>query len=187
MLLPPLKPSTPTILWCLTLTATADIKAMSDIICTSSNARQFDSNKFLQTSRLFLPPTKTWGATSCSKPGAIWCYGRAAASCTKPFLKKNWCNCRSSTPTPILLPTRNVEPAVLRHADYVGSTTALLKYAQQSPKHEFIVVTEPGIIHQMQKTGPQKTVYFRHRPPPPVPVTSALTCGSTPSKNFIWL
>jgi quinolinate synthase len=48
------------------------------------------------------------------------------------------------------------EPPVLRHANYIGSTTALLKYAQQSTKETFIVATEPGIIHQMQKEAPQK-------------------------------
>ncbi len=48
------------------------------------------------------------------------------------------------------------EPAVLRHANYIGSTTALLKYIQLSSSQAFIVATEPGIIHQMQKVAPQK-------------------------------
>jgi quinolinate synthase len=49
------------------------------------------------------------------------------------------------------------EEAVLAKADYVGSTTALLKYAVSSPAKEFIVVTEAGILHQMQKQAPDKT------------------------------
>ena len=48
-------------------------------------------------------------------------------------------------------------------ADYIGSTTALLKYAVASPKKEFIVATEPGILHQMQKQAPDKT--FHAAPP----------------------
>jgi quinolinate synthase len=49
------------------------------------------------------------------------------------------------------------EPSLLRHANYIGSTTALLNYSQQSPSQCFIVATEPGIIHQMQKENPNKT------------------------------
>jgi quinolinate synthase len=56
------------------------------------------------------------------------------------------------------------EPPVLRHADYIGSTTALLKYSQSSLSQAFIVATEPGIIHQMQKQTPQK----RFIPAPPM-------------------
>jgi quinolinate synthase len=56
------------------------------------------------------------------------------------------------------------EPAVLRHASYIGSTTALLNYIQQSTSQSFIVATEPGIIHQMEKVAPHK----RFIPAPPI-------------------
>jgi len=65
------------------------------------------------------------------------------------------------------------EAAVLRHAHFVGSTTALLKYAQQSPKTEFIVVTEPGIIHQMEKQAPGKAFI-------PAPPTASCACNECP-------
>ena len=55
------------------------------------------------------------------------------------------------------------EPSVLRHANYIGSTSALLKYSQASSTQAFIVATEPGIIHQMQKQAPNK--YFIPAPP----------------------
>jgi quinolinate synthase len=55
------------------------------------------------------------------------------------------------------------EPSVLRHASYIGSTAALLNYCQKSPSQEFIVATEPGIIHQMQKLAPGK--HFIPAPP----------------------
>jgi quinolinate synthase len=47
--------------------------------------------------------------------------------------------------------------AILRHADYVGSTAGILKYAETSPAKEFIVATESGLLHQMEKTCPGKT------------------------------
>jgi quinolinate synthase len=55
------------------------------------------------------------------------------------------------------------EPSILRHASYIGSTTALLNYVQQSASQAFIVATEPGIIHQMQKAEPNK--HFIPAPP----------------------
>ncbi|WP_192815414.1 quinolinate synthase NadA [Anabaena sp. PCC 7108] len=51
----------------------------------------------------------------------------------------------------------------MRHASFIGSTAALLNYCQKSPTQEFIVATEPGIIHQMQKLAPDK--HFIPAPP----------------------
>jgi quinolinate synthase len=59
-------------------------------------------------------------------------------------------------------------------ADYIGSTTGILKYATNSPEKEFIVATEAGILHQMQKDNPDKNLY-RHRQIIPVPATIART------------
>ena len=55
------------------------------------------------------------------------------------------------------------ETSILRHASFIGSTAALLNYCQESPTKEFIVATEPGIIHQMQKLSPRK--HFIPAPP----------------------
>jgi quinolinate synthase len=64
--------------------------------------------------------------------------------------------------------TSECEDPVLRIADFIGSTTGLLKYTQKDDAKEFIVVTETGIIHQMQKANPTKTLY-QH-----LPITIAL-------------
>jgi quinolinate synthase len=65
------------------------------------------------------------------------------------------------------------EPAVLSHANYIGSTTALLKYCQKSSANSFIVATEPGIIHQMQKEAPEKRFI-------PAPPTNSCNCNECP-------
>jgi quinolinate synthase len=65
------------------------------------------------------------------------------------------------------------ETSVLRHASYIGSTAALLKYCQESPTKEFIVATEPGIIHQMQKLAPHKHFI-------PAPPTNNCNCNECP-------
>ena len=65
------------------------------------------------------------------------------------------------------------EPPVLRHADFIGSTTALLNYCQKSQSDKFIVATEPGIIHQMEKTAPGKQFI-------PAPATNNCACNECP-------
>lgn len=65
------------------------------------------------------------------------------------------------------------EPPVLRHASYIGSTTALLNYSQRSPRSTFIVATEPGIIHQMQKQAPDKVFI-------PAPPMNNCACNECP-------
>ena len=65
------------------------------------------------------------------------------------------------------------EEPVLALADYIGSTTGLLKFSQTDPSNEFIVVTETGIIHQMQKTSPAKTFI-------PAPPDNACACNDCP-------
>ncbi len=65
------------------------------------------------------------------------------------------------------------EETVLRHANYIGSTTALLQYSQQSWQDIFIVATEPGIIHQMKKEAPNKTFI-------PAPAINNCACNECP-------
>lgn len=65
------------------------------------------------------------------------------------------------------------EEAVLRLADYIGSTTGLLKYTQQNEATEFIVATETGILHQMQKSSPNKTFI-------PAPPNNSCACNDCP-------
>lgn len=65
------------------------------------------------------------------------------------------------------------EPAVLRHADFIGSTTALIKFVARSDAPAFIVVTEPGVIHQMQKVAPGKTFI-------PAPPNNNCACNECP-------
>lgn len=65
------------------------------------------------------------------------------------------------------------ETSVLRHANYIGSTTALLKYCQENQNQTFIAATEPGIIHQMQKNAPSKNFI-------PTPVMNNCACNECP-------
>jgi quinolinate synthase len=76
-------------------------------------------------------------------------------------------------PAALVLAHPECEEAILAHADYVGSTTGILKFALASPKKEFIVATEPGILHQMEKGAPDKTFI-------PAPPEANCACNECP-------
>jgi quinolinate synthase len=80
---------------------------------------------------------------------------------------------KERNPEALVIAHPECEEAVLAMADYIGSTTALLKYAVSSPAKEFIVVTESGILHQMQKAAPEKTFI-------PAPPDANCACNECP-------
>ncbi|MGH9679108.1 MAG: quinolinate synthase NadA, partial [Candidatus Acidiferrales bacterium] len=76
-------------------------------------------------------------------------------------------------PRALILAHPECTEAILRHADYVGSTTGILKYAIASPASEFIVATESGILHQMEKACPEKIFI-------PAPGEGGCSCSECP-------
>ncbi|EKQ70081.1 quinolinate synthetase [Leptolyngbyaceae cyanobacterium JSC-12] len=154
------------------INCTAEIKAMSDIICTSSNAVQI-VNQIPQNQPIIFAPDRNLGKYVMQQTGRNMVLWQGSCIVHETFSEKKIVQLKMQYPTAEAIAHPECEPAVLRHASYIGSTTALLKYVQQSPKHEFIVATEPGIIHQMQKAAPQK----RFIPAPPI---NNCTCNQCP-------
>lgn len=154
------------------INCTAEIKAMSDIICTSSNAVKLVQQIPLDQPIIFAPD-QNLGRYVMAQTGrdlVLW-----AGSCMvhETFSEKKLVQLQMDYPEAEIVAHPECEAAVLRHAHYVGSTTALLKYAQASPKQQFIVVTEPGIIHQMQKEAPGKLFI-------PAPPMASCACNECP-------
>ncbi|MGB5711004.1 MAG: quinolinate synthase NadA, partial [Waterburya sp.] len=89
------------------------------------------------------------------------------------FSEKRIIELKVEYPTAEMIAHPECEPPVLRHANYIGSTTALLNYCQQSPSDKFIVATEPGIIHQMEKAAPRKHFI-------PAPAMNNCACNECP-------
>ncbi len=154
------------------INCTAEIKAMSDIICTSSNAVQI-VNQIPQNQPIIFAPDRNLGKYVMQQTGRNMVLWQGSCIVHETFSEKKIVQLKMQYPTAEAIAHPECEPSVLRHASYIGSTTALLKYVQQSPKHEFIVATEPGIIHQMQKAAPQK----RFIPAPPI---NNCTCNQCP-------
>jgi quinolinate synthase len=137
------------------INCTADIKAMSDIICTSSNAVKIVQQIPAEQPIIFAPD-RNLGRYVSQQTGREMVLWQGSCMVHETFSEKKLIQLQVQYPDAEVIAHPECEPALLNHADYIGSTTALLNYAQQSSNQSFIVVTEAGIIHQMQKAAPDK-------------------------------
>ena len=145
------------------INCTAEIKAMSDIICTSSNAVQI-VDQISPEQPIIFAPDRNLGKYVSEQTGRDLLLWQGSCIVHETFSEKKIVQLKIEYPEAEVIAHPECEPAVLRHASYIGSTTALLKYCKQSSTSIFIVATEPGIIHQMQKEAPNK----RFIPAPPI-------------------
>jgi quinolinate synthase len=137
------------------INCTAEIKAMSDIICTSANAVQIVEQIPAEQPIIFAPD-RNLGKYVIQKTGREMVLWQGSCMVHETFSEKKMVQLKMQHPAAEAIAHPECEPTVLRHASYIGSTTALLKYIQYSASQSFIVATEPGIIHQMQKIAPHK-------------------------------
>ena len=154
------------------INCTAAIKAMSDIICTSSNAVKIVSQIPIDQPIIFAPD-RNLGRYVMEQTGREMLLWQGSCMVHENFSEKKIIELKVHHPQAEVIAHPECEPSVLRHADYIGSTTALLKYSQLSLSQEFIVATEPGILHQMQKRAPAKAFI-------PAPPTGHCACNECP-------
>ncbi|MCT7951736.1 quinolinate synthase NadA [Ancylothrix sp. C2] len=145
------------------INCSAEIKALSDIICTSSNAVKI-INQIPETQPIIFAPDRNLGRYVSEQTGRNLVLWQGSCMVHENFSEKKLVELKIQHPTAEIIAHPECEPAVLRHADFIGSTSALLNYTQNSSNQKFIVATEPGIIHQMQKRVPNKIFI----PAPPV-------------------
>lgn len=154
------------------INCSAEIKAMSDIICTSSNAieivRQIPAEQ-----PIIFAPDRNLGRYVSQQTGRDLLLWQGSCVVHETFSEKKIIQLQVQHPEAEVIAHPECEPGVLRQASYIGSTTALLNYSQQSPNRTFIVATEPGIIHQMQKQAPEKTYI-------PAPPMNSCACNECP-------
>ncbi|MBW4559542.1 MAG: quinolinate synthase NadA [Mojavia pulchra JT2-VF2] len=145
------------------INCSADIKAMSDIICTSSNAVKI-VQQIPKVQPIIFAPDRNLGRYVMEQTGRDLVLWDGSCIVHETFSEKKIVQLKIAHPEAEAIAHPECETSILRHANYIGSTAALLKYCQNSSAQEFIVATEPGIIHQMQKLAPQK----RFIPAPPI-------------------
>lgn len=154
------------------INCSAEIKALSDIICTSSNAVKI-VRQIPEDQPIIFGPDRNLGRYVMQQTGREMVLWQGACIVHENFSEKKIVQLKIAHPEAKVLAHPECEPPVLRHADFVGSTSALLKYSHDDSTQEFIVATEPGIIHQMQKQEPDKHFI-------PAPPTSNCACNECP-------
>jgi quinolinate synthase len=154
------------------INCTAEVKALSDYIVTSSNAEKI-VRSIPADKKVLFAPDKNLGAYLQKKIGREMLLWQGSCIVHETFSLRKLVGLKERHPGALVIAHPECEEPVLALADYIGSTTSLLKYAVSSPTREFIVVTESGILHQMQKQAPDKTFI-------PAPPDAACACNECP-------
>lgn len=151
---------------------TAELKALSDIVCTSTNAVQIVES-LPKDQKIIFGPDKNLGAWVAKKTGRDLVLWNGACMVHEIFSREKITKLKERHPNAKFIAHPECEESVLQMADYIGSTTGLLKYSTSSDAMEFIVATESGIIHQMEKANPHKTFI-------PAPPNNNCACNDCP-------
>ncbi|MCU0322101.1 MAG: quinolinate synthase NadA [Chitinophagaceae bacterium] len=154
------------------INCSAEIKALSDIICTSGNAEKIIES-IPEDQPIIFAPDKNLGAFLNKKTGRNMLLWNGACMVHEIFSLEKITKLKIRHPQAKFIAHPECEEAVLNIADFVGSTTQLLKFAQQDAATEFIVATETGILHQMQLSCPNKTFI-------PAPPNNSCACNDCP-------
>jgi quinolinate synthase len=154
------------------INCSAEVKALSDIICTSSNAQKIVES-IPADQKIIFAPDRNLGAYLVKKTGRDMLLWDGACMVHEIFSLEKITRLKIRYPNAKLIAHPECEEPILRLADYIGSTTALLKYSASDSSQEYIVATEAGILHQMQLSSPQKTFI-------PAPPTNNCACNDCP-------
>lgn len=147
----------------------ADVKAISDICCTSSNAKKIVDSIPLDQPIIFAPD-KNLGAYINKETGRDMLLWEGACIVHEAFSIDKLLHTHQEHPNAKIIAHPESEEHILKTAEYIGSTSGLINYAKTNPAKEFIVATEAGILHEMQKEVPDKKLY-------PAPAVEDNTCA----------
>lgn len=138
------------------INCSAEIKALTDIVCTSTNAEKIVES-LPKDQKIIFAPDKNLGAYIKKQTGRDMVLWDGSCMVHEIFSLEKITKLKNQYPNAKLIAHPECEAAILEISDYIGSTSGLLNYTQKSPAQEFIVATEAGILHQMINTSPKKT------------------------------
>lgn len=154
------------------INCSAGVKALSDMICTSSNAeRVIDS--FPEGTPILFAPDRNLGRWLQKQSGREMLLWQGTCVVHETFSERKLVRLKVDHPGAKVIAHPECEERILRHADHVGSTSSLLNYTRDDAAEVFIVATEAGILHQMQKASPGKTFL-------PLPPEAGCACNNCP-------
>jgi len=154
------------------INCTAAVKALSDIICTSSNAEHL-IRQIPEDQPIIFAPDRNLGRYLVKTTGRDMVVWDGVCIVHETFSEKKLIRLKTRYPDALVLAHPECEEAVLRHADFIGSTSNIRRFARESEKQQFIVATEEGILHQMRKDCPDKEFI-------PAPPESGCNCSQCP-------
>jgi len=154
------------------INCSAEVKAASDIICTSSNAEKI-IRQIPEEQPIFFAPDRNLGRYLVKKTGRDMLLWEGSCIVHETFSMRKLIRLQLEHPRAELIAHPECEEPILAKASFIGSTSGLLKYVQGGPAREFIVATEAGILHQMHKHAPQNTYL-------PLPPEEACACNECP-------
>jgi quinolinate synthase len=154
------------------INCSAEVKALSDIICTSSNAEKIVES-LPMAQKIIFAPDRNLGAYLIKKTGREMLLWDGACMVHEIFSLEKITRLKIRHPEAKLIAHPECEEPILRQAEYIGSTTALLNFTKKDSGREYIVATEAGILHQMELSSPEKLFI-------PAPPTNNCACNDCP-------
>ncbi len=152
--------------------SSADLKTMTDICCTSTNAVEI-INSIPKDKGIIFAPDRNLGAYLQKVTGREMVLWHGVCQVHEMFSWEKITTVLGEHPGAEFIAHPECQPHILEIADYVGSTSGLLKYVKKSPATTFVIATEPGILYQMQKAAPEKTLI-------PAPAMTNCACNECP-------
>ncbi|MDR1180847.1 MAG: quinolinate synthase NadA [Bacteroidales bacterium] len=141
------------------INCSAAVKTLSDIICTSSNALKIVQS-FPADEKLIFAPDRNLGAYINHISGRNMVLWNGNCHVHNALKAENIIELKTKYKDALLIAHPECQQIILQFADYIGSTTQLLNFAKNSNRNQFIVATETGILHQMQKQSPDKEFFI---------------------------
>jgi quinolinate synthase len=154
------------------INCTAAVKALSDIICTSSNAEKI-INQIPKKQKILFAPDRNLGKYLIKKTGRDMLLWDGTCIVHETFSERKIIDLKAQYPNAKIIAHPECEDSILNRADFIGSTSKLLNYVQEDIAKDYIVVTESGIIHQMEKLSPGKKYI-------PAPPDKSCNCNECP-------
>ena len=154
------------------INCSAEVKAISDIICTSSNAVKI-IEQIPKEQGIIFAPDRNLGRYVMKQTGREMKLWQGACIVHETFSDRKITKLKFENPNAKIIAHPECEEGILKHADFIGSTSALLNYVITDSSNEFIVATEPGIIHQMELKAPGKKYI-------PAPPENSCNCNECP-------
>ena len=154
------------------INCSAEVKALSDIICTSANAKKVVES-IPKDKKILFAPDKFLGKYVMKETGRNMVLWDGSCQVHEIFSERELVRLKVKHEDAKVLAHPECEESILIHADFIGSTSALIKNVNDTKDEKYIIATEPGVIHQMQKQNPEKKFI-------PLPANNGCACNECP-------